>query len=170
MQELIDLYRHNAWANDQVFEAAMHADPALLGEPAPGTRDTVHGTLTHLALVEYVYLAMLEGTPREQLGAREAYEAQARDLAWLRSQVQTLGNGYLSLLGRITPEQLEQPLDIPWFDFSVSRRDGLLQVLTHSSQHRSQVLSWLSARGASTPDLDYVTMLQALRPATPGQE
>jgi hypothetical protein len=38
-------------------------------------------------------------------------------------------------------------------------RDGLLQVLTHSSQHRSQVLSWLSAQGVRTPDLDYVVML-----------
>jgi uncharacterized damage-inducible protein DinB len=167
VEPLAALYRHNAWANDQVFAAAMRADPALLGEPAPGTRDTVQGTLAHLALVEYVYLAMLEGRPREQLGARETFEAQARDLAWLHSQVQTLGPGFLGLLERITPEQLEQPLDIPWFDFPVSRRDGLLQVLTHSSQHRSQVLSWLSARGVETPDLDYVTMLGTLRSATP---
>jgi hypothetical protein len=41
----------------------------------------------------------------------------------------------------------------------VTARDGLLQVLTHSSQHRAQVLSWLSAQGVPTPDLDYVVML-----------
>jgi uncharacterized damage-inducible protein DinB len=39
-------------------------------------------------------------------------------------------------------------------------RDGLLHVLTHSAQHRSQVLSWLSTQGLATPDLDYVLMLR----------
>ena len=161
MQDLVALYRHNAWANARVFEAALRADPALLSQPAPGTRDTVQGTLAHLARVEYVYLALLEGTPREQLETRESYEAH--DLDWLRSHLQTLGSRYLSLLERITAERLAQPLDIPWFDFPISGRDGLLQVLTHSSQHRSQVLSWLSARGLPTPDLDYVLMLRASR-------
>jgi uncharacterized damage-inducible protein DinB len=42
----------------------------------------------------------------------------------------------------------------------VTVRDGLLQVLSHSAQHRSQVLSWLSSQGVETPDLDYVLMLQ----------
>jgi uncharacterized damage-inducible protein DinB len=160
LEVLAALYRHNAWANAQVFNVALRADPALLTEPAPGTRDTVRGTLAHLARVEFVYLALLNGTPHARLEAREHYEAH--DTAWFQGHVQTLGDGYLSLLGRSTPERLQRTLDIPWFDFPVSARDGLLQVLTHSSQHRSQVLSWLSARGVATPDLDYVTMLRGL--------
>jgi uncharacterized damage-inducible protein DinB len=52
---------------------------------------------------------------------------------------------------------------MPALNVPVTARDGLLQVLTHSSQHRSQVLSWLSAHGISTPDLDYVLMLREQR-------
>ena len=33
---------------------------------------------------------------------------------------------------------------MPWFTFQLTARKGLRQVLTHSAQHRSQVLSWLS--------------------------
>jgi uncharacterized damage-inducible protein DinB len=55
---------------------------------------------------------------------------------------------------------LEAPLPIPWFDFRVRARQGLLQVLTHSSHHRSQVLSFLGARGIEVPDLDYLLMLR----------
>ena len=60
MQDLIELFRHNTWANSKVFELAARADPQLVKAAAPGTRDTVIGTLAHLASVEYAYLAMLE--------------------------------------------------------------------------------------------------------------
>jgi uncharacterized damage-inducible protein DinB len=56
-------------------------------------------------------------------------------------------------------------LNVPWFTFQVTAREGLWQVLTHSAQHRSQVLSWLSAQGVETPDLDYVLMLREERAA-----
>jgi uncharacterized damage-inducible protein DinB len=37
-------------------------------------------------------------------------------------------------------------------------REGLIQVLTHSAQHRAQVLSTLGERGRQVPDMDYVVM------------
>ena len=69
----------------------------------------------------------------------------------------------MRLLESSTPEALDFDLGIPWFKFPVSAREGLRQILTHSAQHRSQVLSWLSAKGIQTPDLDYVLMLQEER-------
>src|SRR5438874_7628013 len=63
MQELIDLYRHNAWANERVFALAQDVEAGLLEADAPGTRGTVKGTLAHLARVEYLYLTMTQGKP-----------------------------------------------------------------------------------------------------------
>jgi len=74
MQDLIELFRHNAWANAGVFNLVVALDADLLEGQAPGTR--------------------------------------------------------------------------------------VIGMMTHSAQHRSQVLSWLSAKGVPTPDLDYVLMLQ----------
>jgi uncharacterized damage-inducible protein DinB len=159
MQELIDLYRHNAWANDKVLAVAEELDAGMLEAEAPGTRDTVRGTLAHLTRVEDLYLALINGKPRSSLEPTEAYAAH--DLGWMRGRLRELGASYLQAIESATPEILSQRLEIA-VQHPVTARDGLLQVLTHSSQHRSQVLSWLSAQGVTTPDLDYVLMLGEL--------
>jgi len=161
MQELIDLFRHNSWANGKVFDLVAGLDATMLEVEAPGTQSTVTSTLAHLARVEYAYLAMLEQRPSASVESGDAY--RAHDLGWFRTNVQELGAAYLTLLGASTPEGLGRALAIPWFRFPVTAREGLLQVLTHSAQHRSQVLSWLSTRGVPTPDLDYVLMLREMR-------
>jgi uncharacterized damage-inducible protein DinB len=156
MQELIDLYHHNAWANERVFGVAQDVEPGLLEAPAPGTRDTIKITLAHLARVEYLYLSLIQGQSRDSLETRETYEAH--DLVWLRRNLQETARGFVRVIGTARPEILARRLEIA-VKVPVTARDGLLQVLTHSSQHRSQVLSWLSAQGVATPDLDYVVML-----------
>jgi uncharacterized damage-inducible protein DinB len=159
MQELIDLYRHNVWANDKVFGVAEQQDTATLEAEAPGTRDTVRGTLAHLVRAEELYLTLIEGKPRGSMEPLEVF--MAHDLGWMRRHLQELGGGYIQAIESATPESLARRLEIA-VKYPVTARDGLLQVLTHSSQHRSQVLSWLSGRGVVTPDLDYVVMLGEL--------
>jgi uncharacterized damage-inducible protein DinB len=157
VQDLIALYRYNTWANGRVFDLAAGVENTLVQAEAPGTRDTVSGTLAHLASVEYAYLWMIEGRPPQ---SRDAVRAWANhELNWFVSQMRELGNAYIHLLESASRESLERPLNVPWFQFQMTAREGLLQVLSHSAQHRSQVLSWLSAQGIPTPDLDYVVML-----------
>ena len=161
MQDLIELFRHNTWANAQVFELAASVDSQLVTQAAPGTRDTVLGTLAHLAGVEYAYLGMLDGHPPQSRAEVQAWAAH--DLSWFPEQMRELGARFVRLLESSTPQTLAAPLNVPWFTFQLTAREGLRQVLTHSAQHRSQVLSWLSAQGTETPDLDYVLMLQEER-------
>ena len=163
MQDLVALFRHNTWANAKVFNLAAGLDAQLVREEAPGTRDTVLGTLAHLAGVEYAYLGMLGGhAPR----SREEVQAWTNhDVSWFPEQMRGLGDEFVRLLNSSTPETLAAPLHVPWFTFSLTAREGLWQVLTHSAQHRSQVLSWLSTRGIATPDLDYVLMMREERAA-----
>jgi uncharacterized damage-inducible protein DinB len=163
MQALLDLFRHNAWANAKVYGLAAALGDRLIGAPAPGTQGTVQSTLAHLARVERGYLAMIEQRPRDALERREEY--LAHDLAWFVDEMRDLGSAYLAAIEASTPASLERELSMPAFAFPVSAREGLLQVLTHSAQHRSQVLSWLASQGVETPDLDYVVMLGELRSA-----
>jgi hypothetical protein len=67
MQESIDRYRHNAWANERVFVLAERVDASLLEAEAAGTPGTLKGTLVHLARVEYFYLSLIQGKPRESV-------------------------------------------------------------------------------------------------------
>jgi len=163
MQDLLELFRYNTWANARVFDLVLGLDPVLLDGEAPGTRDTATGTLGHLVRVEDAYLAMTEQCAREALGSNDEY--MARGLEWFSTRVREVGAAYVQLLGASSPAALEFDLGIPWFNFPVTAREGLRQTLSHSAQHRSQVLSWLSARGVPTPDLDYVLMLKEMRAA-----
>jgi uncharacterized damage-inducible protein DinB len=164
MQDLIVLFRYNTWADAKVFDLTAQQDSQTLQAPAPGTRDTVTGTLAHLASVEYAYLAMLEQRPPSS--REEVLRWAAHDLAWFPDQMRQIGSGFVRLLESSTDDNLASLLDVPWFDFALTRRDGLIQVLSHSAQHRSQVLSWLSAQGIQTPDLDYVLMLREAHEAS----
>jgi len=158
MQDLVILFHHNTWANAKVFDLAAQQDPRTLQASALGTRDTVTGTLAHLASVEYAYLAMLEQRPPSS--REEVMRWAAHDLTWFPEQMRQIGEAFVRLLESTTDDSLGLPLNVAWFDFQMTRRDGLIQVLSHSAQHRSQVLSWLSTQGIQTPDLDYVLMLR----------
>lgn len=156
LRSLKELFRHNKWANARVFTACHDLPETLLQEEAPGTVGTVETTLKHLVGNEDFFLAMIEGRSSEEFGSREAYFAQ--DLAWFRQRLDPLGDAYLTLLASLDDAALDRTLNVPWFDFPLTAHDGLLQVLTHSAQHRAQILSILGARGIDVPNIDYVFM------------
>ncbi|HKB47184.1 MAG TPA: DinB family protein [Ktedonobacterales bacterium] len=162
MRTLRDLYAYNAWANVRVFAACRDADGAQLAAAAPGTFGSIHETLTHMVGVENAYLHMLRGeTPAAAMGPREEY--YAHDLAWFAERSARLGEQYQELLASAAESFYDEPLHVPWFDFPLTRHDGLLQVLSHSAQHRAQVFSVLGERRQQVPDLDYVLFVQSQR-------
>ena len=84
-------------------------------------------------------------------------------MAALGGRLAELGATFRAWVEQATPEDLARRLPITWLDFELSAREALLQVLSHSAQHRSQVLSVLGAHGIEVPDLDYVLLLQQER-------
>lgn len=159
--DLPELFRYNAWANSRVCETCAEADPQLLTMPAPGTIGTVLATLAHLTRMEEAYCALLQKDSVAPMEPREAFES--RDVAALGRRLDELGATFGAWLRTATPEELARRLPITWLEFEVSAREALLQVLSHSAQHRSQVLSALGAQGVEVPDLDYVLLLQQER-------
>lgn len=161
-QSLRDLYAYNAWANAEVFSACRDLDQSQLEQDAPGTIGTVEETLGHLVRVEDAYLHMLRGEPLQSLGVPAEYAA--RGLAWFAQRSLGLAQEYAALLADADSSFFDAPLDVPWFDFALTKRDGLHQVLSHSAQHRAQVFSVLGERGMDVPGLDYVLFVEQGRP------
>ena len=158
MRTLRDLYAYNAWANAQVFAVCRDVDQARLDEDAPGTYGSLTETLKHMVSVESAYLQMLRDKP---LGTSETrQEFFAHDVEWFAETAARVGQMYIGLLGNASDAFYDEPLNVPWFDFALSKHDGLLQVLSHSAQHRAQVFSVLGQRGVAVPDLDYVLFVQ----------
>src|SRR5713226_928538 len=156
-----DFYRYNRWANGKVFAVCGGVDPATLTAQAQGTTGTIEDTLKHLVGVEEVYLLMLQDIPLGPPESRDSYFAH--DVAWFAERAGQLGDGYQELLPKLDDTALGSTLRVPWFDVALTKRDGLFQVLAHSSQHRAQVLSVLGAQGIAVPDVDYILMLEEER-------
>jgi uncharacterized damage-inducible protein DinB len=143
VSELAELFRYNAWANAIVLETAE-----------PSADRAVHETLSHLVGVEAVYTLMIRGEAPGEASDRVAYMARpnvdfVREAARLAVEYQRL----------LTKVNMEEPVAIPWFPFRPNTRQALLQVLTHSAQHRSQLAMQLEALGVVVPNFDYITMV-----------
>jgi uncharacterized damage-inducible protein DinB len=163
LDDLRSLYRHNTWANRRVFSLCGVLEPGTIDARAPGTIGTVRETLAHLARVEEAFLCMIEDRSLDTIEPREAF--QNRDAGALVERLEEIGDAFAAWLRRAGDQDLARVLPITWFDFPITAREGLYQVLSHSAQHRSQVLSVLGARGIEVPDLDYLLMLEEERKA-----
>lgn len=159
MRTLADLYAYNAWANAQVFAICRDIDQVRLDEDAPGTYGTLAETLKHLVQVEVAYAYMLQEKPLPTGEARD--EFLAHDLAWFTELMARVGREYADLVANASDAFYDEPLHVPWFDFALTKHDGLLQVLSHSAQHRAQVFSVLGQHGIEVPDLDYVLFVES---------
>jgi len=158
MRTLTDMFAYNTWANAQVFATCGAVDQTWLDAQAPGTYGTISETLMHMIQVESVYAIMLRDEP---LPTREAQDALlAHDLAWYADTAARLGGVYAELASAHDAYYAE-PLHVPWFDFALTKHDGLLQVLSHSAQHRAQVFSVLGQHGIDVPNLDYVFFVES---------
>jgi len=152
------LVHYNAWANRRVFALCASVEGERLRETDGGSIGSIEQTLKHLVGVEDVYLQMLEGRePGGGFGSQDEYFGH--DIAWFRARSEEVADGYLALLDGRDEAWLEGTMRVPWFDFPMTLRDGLLQALTHSAQHRAQVFSVLGAQGVAVPDVDYVLMM-----------
>jgi len=152
------LVRYNAWANRRVFDLCASVETERLRETDGGSLGSIEQTLKHMVGVEDVYLEMLRGRePGGGGGSREEYFAH--DVPWFRARSEEVADGYEALLDGRDEAWLEGTMRVPWFDFPMTLRDGLLQALMHSAQHRAQVFSVLGAQGVAVPDVDYVLMV-----------
>jgi uncharacterized damage-inducible protein DinB len=152
------LFAYNIWANARVFDICCGVEQASLQEPAPGTHGTIMETLKHLVTIEVAFSHMLREEPPDLEGPWKDFNAH--DLAWFAERVAQASRDYTELLGGASDAFFEEPLHVPWFDFALTKHDGLLQVLSHSAHHRAQVFSALGARGVAVPDLDYVILVE----------
>ncbi len=164
MQTLRELARYNRWANARLLARCREDDATEhVFEAAGGTFGTIEETLKHVTLVEENYLNVMSG--RDTLQGHsdpDSFVAAylGHDLEWFVDRLADLDRQYEQIAGQADQAFLSGQFQLPWFDFPLTREQGLLQVFSHSTTHRVQVFSTLGERGLAVPDVDYVQMLQ----------
>lgn len=147
MQTLLSLFHYNVWANGRILPLLNQLSSEQLSAPVEAMFGAILDTASHLLGVERVYLQMLSDEPAQRPPAF-ALEALAPTSA-------ELGAGYHDLIARLDEAALTATFSVPWFKRNFTRRDGLLQVVTHSTEHRADLAAALTRFGIATPPIDY---------------
>lgn len=154
MHVLSSLFEYNRWCNARVLATCAAAPPDVLARPMDGLFENVLRTAQHLAQVEAVYLGFVGG------GAIEA-DWLALPIDGVHQEMDRIDLAYLSFVEGATDSVLERRFYVPWFEREFRVGDGLLQVITHSCEHRADIGSALARVGVATPPIDYVVGLMA---------
>ena len=154
------LFAHDAWANRQVLDACKASSAGFLEAAGEGiTSDSHLERLRHLFAVERGFLDMLRGATLRRPDPPQA-------LAGLLSYHDETAAGFEQLVAGLDEGALDRRVVVPWFEREFEVRDGLLQVIAHSSQHRAEVAWALSKVGVSAGDLDHISWTANGRPAS----
>lgn len=88
--------------------------------------------------------------------------ARVTDYPPIRERIEANSAGYLAAMPNLSG-RLSERFHVPWFgrEFTIER--GLLQVATHSVQHRAGICAGIARAGRKAPDLDYIQWLNTHR-------
>jgi uncharacterized damage-inducible protein DinB len=159
---LLDMIEYNRWANFQLFALVDRASAEGLQASQQGMYGSILETLTHLVNVELNFLKRIRDEPRERLSDMSVDA--------LRGVLDTLGPSYAAVLAG--ESDYVRPVFIPWLDDGVNIRltDAMIQPITHSIQHRADIIGALSRAGIEPPAMDYVRWVLDGRPEFPNTE
>ncbi|HEY7030593.1 MAG TPA: DinB family protein [Thermomicrobiales bacterium] len=149
-ESLVELFRHNAWANQRLFDACAGLSDAQLDATVVGTFGSIRNTLVHIVGAQERYVAALaEAGPVRASRERAPFPG----LAELRDGARTSGEALVELAAQT---QSGATVTTTW------RGEGytlpvwllLVQAINHATEHRAQVAAILTQLGIEPPGMD----------------
>ena len=156
-ESLVELFRHNAWANERLFDACAGLGDAQLDATVVGTFGSIRDTLTHIVGAQERYVAALaESGPVSVFREREPFPgvAELRDGARASSA---------ALLELAAQAQAGATVTTTYrgADYTLPVWLLLVQAINHATEHRAQVAAILTQQGLEPPSLDGWTYHEA---------
>ncbi len=155
---LVQLFRHNLWANLRLFDACRFLSDEQLDAEAPeGVYGTIRSTLNHVVINEERYLSALRGEPLEDGdGSPEAIPS----LDELRDRIQKSGEGLVQVAADLPEGHMLQGV---WNGqpYTMPAALPLIQAINHATEHRAQVAVMLTRFGVHPPVMDGWTFAQS---------
>jgi uncharacterized damage-inducible protein DinB len=149
-ESLVELFRHNAWANQRLFDACEGLSDAQLDATIAGTFGSIRNTLVHIVGAQERYVAALAGTgPVSVIRERGPFPG----LAELREGARTSGDALVELAAHV---QSGATVTTTWCGEGYTLPVWLLlvQAINHATEHRAQVAATLTHQGIAPPGMD----------------
>lgn len=146
---LVELFRHNQWANLRLLDACAGLDDEQLDASAVGTYGRVRDTLVHLLAAEERYVAHLTGqAPERPLRESEGFPG----IEELRSRAQRSGEALIQIAMNDPYTEVLQGT-YRGEPYSLRAVVPLVQAINHAHEHRAHVMTILTQQGVEPPDL-----------------
>jgi uncharacterized damage-inducible protein DinB len=146
---LVELYRHNLWANLRLADACAGLSEAQLDATVTGTAGTIRETLLHIAGAEQRYVNLLGGAaPSQRLHEREGWPGHAA----LRAGLEQSGRALIEVAGTADPGRI-LTRTYQGEEHKLPISTVLIQAINHATEHRSQVATILTQQDVEPPDL-----------------
>ncbi|RIK42270.1 MAG: hypothetical protein DCC58_11255 [Chloroflexi bacterium] len=149
-ENLVELCRHNAWANERLFAACEGLSEAQLDATLSGTFGSIRDTLLHIVGAQERFVtALAEAGPVLVFREREPFPGVAALREIARNSSAALGE----LAAQAQPgATATTPHRGVYYTLPVWLL--LLQALTHATEHRTQVAAILTQQGIQPPGMD----------------
>jgi len=150
LNEFVELFAYNAWANRQVFDAAAALPADLYVRDLKSSHGGIHGTLAHIVWAEHLWLNRWLKKPNPAV-------AQGKDLhtaAEVRARWEEIEAERGAFLAQLSEAQMEETRAVkPSTGGEYQHTFGQMfrHTLDHSSYHRGQVVTLLRQVGVVPP-------------------
>jgi uncharacterized damage-inducible protein DinB len=146
----IEMFRYNAWANRQLFEACRSLTDAQLDFHGSGISGSVRELLMHIAGGQQTDILRTKGRQHEG--------ELARSSQWpdIQSVIETAKRTSDELTEIASHLRDDEEVILPYHGktYRYPKRFFLVAAIEHSLEHRTEVKVALNQIGVSTPDLD----------------
>jgi len=157
VNEFLELFDYNAWANRIIFDAV--APPRLPEEQyfrdLKSSYGGVHGTLAHIVWAEQLWLHRWMGKPNPAV----PQGADLKSLAQVRARWEEVETERGRFVAGMTAERLADTKIVKpssGGEYVHSYRQMFHHFINHSSYHRGQVVTLLRQLGATPPSTDLI--------------
>jgi uncharacterized damage-inducible protein DinB len=165
------LARYNAWMNDKLYAAAAQLSDAERKRDLGAFFKSIHGTLNHLLLADYVWLGRLTGdascVPHAADGSPIAIRALSQELYAdfepLRAERTRLDARLLAWVSQLTEAQALAELSYASLGGAHQSHPlwhALSQLFNHQTHHRGQLTTLLMQQGIDPGVTDLIAMLR----------
>jgi uncharacterized damage-inducible protein DinB len=147
---LAEMFRYNAWANRELFEACRSLTEEQLDMQIQGTSGSVRELLMHIAGGQQTFILRTKGRQHEgELGRQSEWPG----IETVMPVVASTSDELIAIA-----EQLEddEKVSLPYQGktYRYPKSFFLVHAMGHSAEHRTEVKIALAHIGIETPDLD----------------
>jgi uncharacterized damage-inducible protein DinB len=163
IEQILTMFRYSHWARDRLLGAMRTLDDeAKLKEGEhKGVYGSIHDTLAHLAVSEWLWLRRCQGGSPLDLPKGESFPTLDALIEWW----DLMHGGAMMYLSMLEDADLTKEITYTAPDGKTRTRKVwhmLLQVTNHQTEHRAQIGTMLGQMGVEVPPTDLVVYLSEL--------